>query len=57
VGEYALAAEAKDHAPQAIAVVRAVGHPDPVEFRLAARAASADAGPPLPSRGARPRRQ
>ena len=37
VGEYSLAAQAKDHAPQAIPVVRAVGRPDPVEFRLAPR--------------------
>jgi hypothetical protein len=49
VGEYALAAQAKDHRPQAIPLLRAVGHPDPVEFRLAPRAASADAGPPSPS--------
>jgi hypothetical protein len=45
VGEYALSAEAKDHVLQAIPVVRAVGRPQPLEFRLAARAASADAGP------------
>jgi hypothetical protein len=52
VGEYALAAEAKDHAPQSIPIVRAVGRPDPLEFRLAPRAANADAGAPSPSRRA-----
>ena len=52
VGEYALAAEAKDHALQAIPIVRALGRPDPLEFRLAPRAASADGGPPSPSRRA-----
>jgi protocatechuate 3,4-dioxygenase beta subunit len=57
VGDYLLAAQANDHAPQVIPAVRAVGHPDPVEFRLAPRATSADAGSPLPSRGARARRQ
>jgi protocatechuate 3,4-dioxygenase beta subunit len=49
VGEYALAAEAKNHALQAIPIVRAVGRPDPLEFRLAPRAASADAGGPSPA--------
>ena len=43
-GEYALAAQAKDHAPQVIPMVRAVGRPDPLKFRLAAT--SADGGPP-----------
>jgi protocatechuate 3,4-dioxygenase beta subunit len=56
VGEYILAAEAKNHAPQTIPMVRAVGHPDPLEFRLAARAASADGGPPGPSRATPARR-
>ena len=55
-GEYVLAAEAKDHAPQAIPTVRAVGRPEPVEFRLALRAASADAGSMLPSRAEPARR-
>ena len=50
VGEYSLAAQAKDHAPQAISAVRAFGRPDPVEFRLASRAASADGGS-SPARG------
>jgi protocatechuate 3,4-dioxygenase beta subunit len=57
VGEYALAVQAKDHAPQSIAVVRAIGHPAPLEFRLALPAASADGGPPLPARGAPAHRQ
>ena len=52
VGEYALAAKAKDHAPQVIPIVRALGHPEPVEFRLASRAAGADGGAALPSRAA-----
>jgi hypothetical protein len=55
-GEYAVAVQAKDHAPQTIPVVRALGRPDPLEFRLAPRA-SADGGPPLPSRGAPAHRQ
>jgi hypothetical protein len=37
--------------------VRAVGRPDSLEFRLAPRAASADAGPPSPSRRASARRR
>jgi protocatechuate 3,4-dioxygenase beta subunit len=53
VGEYALAAQAKDHAPQVIPVVRTAGHPDALEFRLATGASrglsSADGGP-LPGR-------
>jgi hypothetical protein len=49
-GEYLLAAGSRNYAFQTIPIVRAVGHPEPVEFRLAARAASADAGPALPSR-------
>jgi protocatechuate 3,4-dioxygenase beta subunit len=57
VGEYALAAKAEDHALQAIPIVRAVGRPDPLEFRLAPRAASADGGAPGPSRGAPARRR
>lgn len=57
VGDYVLAAQANDHAPQVIPAVRAVGQPAPVEFRLARRAAGADAGAPLPSRGAPARRQ
>jgi hypothetical protein len=57
VGEYAIAVQAKDHAPQTIPVVRALGRPDPLEFRLAPRAASADGGPPLPSQGAPAHRQ
>jgi protocatechuate 3,4-dioxygenase beta subunit len=57
VGEYAMAVQAKDHAPQSIAVVRAIGHPDPLEFRLAPLAASADGGLPPPSRGASAHRQ
>jgi hypothetical protein len=57
IGEYALAAQAKDHALQAIPIVRAVGRPDSLEFRLAPRAASADAGPPSPSRRASARRR
>jgi len=57
VGDYALAAQAKDHAPQVISAVRAVGHPEPVEFRLAPRAASADVGSGLPSRAAAGRSQ
>jgi protocatechuate 3,4-dioxygenase beta subunit len=52
VGEYAVAVQAKDHAPQTIPVVRAMGQPDLLEFRLAPRAASADGGPPSPSPGA-----
>ncbi len=56
VGEYALAAQAKDHAPQVIPIVRAVGHPEPVEFRLAPRAAGADGGTAPPSREAPARR-
>jgi hypothetical protein len=52
VGEYAVAVQAKDHAPQTIPVVRAMGRPAPLEFRLAPRAASADGGAPSPSRGA-----
>jgi protocatechuate 3,4-dioxygenase beta subunit len=59
VGEYALAAQAKDHAPQVIAVVRAGSHPDPLEFRLAVRAGrpSADGGSPPPARVAPARRR
>ena len=57
VGDYAVAVQAKDHAPQTIPVVRALGRPDPLEFRLAPRAASADGGSPLPSRGAPAPRQ
>jgi hypothetical protein len=57
VGEYALAVQAKDHAPQIIPVVRAMGRPAPLEFRLAPRAVSPDGGPPLPSRGAPAHRQ
>lgn len=57
VGEYALAVQAKDHAPQSIPVVRAMGRPAPLEFRLAPRAVSSDGGPPLPSRGAPAHRQ
>ncbi|HJX54834.1 MAG TPA: carboxypeptidase-like regulatory domain-containing protein [Polyangia bacterium] len=49
-GEYLLAAGSRNYALQTIPIVRAVGHPEPVEFRLAARAASADAGVPGPSR-------
>jgi protocatechuate 3,4-dioxygenase beta subunit len=52
VGEYAVAVQAKDHASQTIPIVRAMGQPDPLEFRLAPRAASADGGPPSPSAGA-----
>jgi protocatechuate 3,4-dioxygenase beta subunit len=57
VGEYALAAKAKDHALQAIPMVRAVGRPDSLEFRLAPHAASADGGVPGPARGAPARRR
>ena len=46
VGEYAMSAQAQGHAPQAIPLLRALGNPNPVEFRLAPRAASADAGSP-----------
>jgi hypothetical protein len=56
VGEYVLAAEAKSHALQTIPIVRAVGRPDPLEFRLAPRAVSADGGPPGPSRATPARR-
>jgi len=35
VGEYAVAVQAKDHASQTIPIVRAMGQPDPLEFRLA----------------------
>jgi hypothetical protein len=57
VGEYALAAQAKDHAPQVIPIVRAVGRPAPLEFRLAPRAASPDGGQPLPARATPARRR
>ncbi|HEX7599010.1 MAG TPA: carboxypeptidase-like regulatory domain-containing protein [Polyangia bacterium] len=54
VGEYALTARAKSHAPQTISFVRASGQPDPSEFRLAA---SVDGGVPSPTREAPTRRR
>ena len=56
-GEYSVAVQAKDHAAQTIPAVRALGRPDPLEFRLASRAASADGGLPSPSPGAPAHRQ
>ena len=57
VGDYAVAVQAKDYAPQTIPLVRALGRPDPLEFRLASRATSADGGLPSPSPGAPARRR
>ena len=53
VGQYTVSAMAKGHLPQTISMVRALGRPDPLEFRLVSRS-NADAGTTAPGRPAAP---